>query len=173
MIIWEKITLNKTAFIVICCPILLFPEKEQSGARNHLIWTRPRLAYGRLGLSTLLWNISLWSGLWNIAQGGDPLKADVNHSGRCYGLEWPIELFFSLKTPSQHVYLITNFFWLILFTFLVQKPPFSKGFFHMFISGSTQPNSKSWFCYITARLGNLRSRVARSFEDPPGEIWLP
>ena len=66
-----------------------------------------------IGHSTLLCSISLLSGLWNIAQGGDPLQADVNHSGRCYGLEWPI-----------------------LFTIWVRKLPFSKGFFHMFILGS-------------------------------------
>ena len=46
----------------------------------------------------------------NLVGGGDPLQVDVNHSGRCYGLEWPIELIFLPKLPSQHKYLITIFF---------------------------------------------------------------
>ena len=66
-------------------------------------------------VSTLLCNIFLLSGLWNIAQGGDPLYADVNHSGRCYRLEWSIEWFFRLKSlpnlsRSNHKNLFGQFF---------------------------------------------------------------
>ena len=70
--------------------------------------------------------------------GGDPLKADVNHHGRYYGLEWPIKPIFSPEKPSVYIYLITNFFWPILSTFRLQKRPFLRFFFlQMFILGST------------------------------------
>ena len=41
---------------------------------------------------------------WNTAQGGEPLKADINHHGRCYGPEWPVWLIFLPEKLSQHVY---------------------------------------------------------------------
>ena len=71
-----------------------FPPAVVHHHPDQALLSRTAEVVDLLVVSTLLCNISLFSGLWNTAQGGDSLKADVNHSGRCYGLKWPIELIF-------------------------------------------------------------------------------